>query len=218
MLMHMLTMLAATATPISEVGVGVAAPTTVKTDPKTYELAGFRLGMSEDQVQQAIRARSMTVKSKERVVDFETKVRMVLNAQDHGAFRETGNGVLGSVTLDDGQGGQVALHLLGWADGAHVSSITYIAPRGTAIATWRDMLVAKYGVPGESSPNATYQATWCGGVKDCFDTADRFRLVAAVGPDGGTVALTQPESTAGDVPEAVRAEVARRARGGRPSL
>ncbi|MGY2735579.1 hypothetical protein [Sphingomonas sp. UYP23] len=211
-------LLMAVGAPVAQVGVTATAPTTMKTDPATYDLGGFRLGMTEAEVEQVIRTRHMTVRSRERVVDFETKVRTVLNMQDHGTNRETGRGVLEGATLDDGQGGQIVLHLLGWPDGAHISVISYLVPRGTTLASWRGVLEAKYGAPGEVSTSAHYQAMWCGRVKDCFNTSDRFRLQAGVGPDGGTVVLTQPESTRGHVAEAVAAEAARRTKGGRPTL
>jgi hypothetical protein len=203
----------------SQPGVTVAAAATVKTAPATYDLAGFRLGMSEDQVQQTINARGMTVRANTRVVDFETKVRNALNADHHGSFRETGRSVLEDATLDDGQGGQIVLHLLGWPDGAHVSSITYLIPHGTPPAAWGSLLAQKYGAPGETTSSATtFRATWCGKTKDCFNTADAFRLQAAVGAGGGTIVLTQPESVPGRVPEAVEAEAARRSTTGRPKL
>ena len=211
-----LMLVASSATP-QRLGTVSAASSTIPDDPATFDLGGFRLGMTEAEVEAAIRSRGISVRGRTRVVDFETRVRTALGGRDNGSFHATGRSVLQDASLDDGHGGTVSLQLLGWPDGAHVSFIMYVVPRGTASMAWRDMLVAKYGSPGEVSRTARFHATWCG-RKDCYNTADRFRLQADVGEDGGSIALTQPEGMAGHVTEAVDAEVSRRSKGGGPAL
>lgn len=224
MILSVATLLAVAQTPAAmppaQIGITAPASATIRNDPSSFDLAGFRLGMTEDEVQSAIRKRGMTVKRRSRVVDFETSVRHALNAVDGSGGRDGGRSVLESATLDDSKGGTVHLKLLGWPGGARVSNVTYEVPPGTPAAAWRDMLVAKYGTAsGSERVNGDrFDAAWCARAGDCAFDAGQFRLRADVGRDGGTIRLTQPEGTRSRLGDAVATEVARRRRRGTPSL
>ena len=62
------------ATPVI-VGLTKAADRTVATDAATYDLGGFRLGMSEAEAEAVAKGRGLTTKAVTRYVDFETQVR-----------------------------------------------------------------------------------------------------------------------------------------------
>ncbi|MGW8135845.1 hypothetical protein [Sphingomonas sp. UBA4815] len=175
------------ATPVI-VGLTKPADRTATSDPATYDLGGFRLGMSEAEAEAVARERGFTTKRVLRYVDFETQVRSAINVRGGAAGVPTMRGVLGEATLVDDAGGRYMLKTLVWPDGAHLSSIVYLAPQGTAAADWRRMLVEKWGRLREEQTGDTFTARW-GGV------GNGFRASASLGPRGGTVEIAQPDGT-----------------------
>lgn len=175
------------ATPVI-VGLTKAADRTVASDPATYDLGGFRLGMSEAEAEAVAKRRGLTTKTVTRYVDFETQVRSAINMRGGAAGVPTKRGVLGEATLVDDAGGRYMLKTLVWPDGAHLSSIVYLAPQGTTGADWRRMLVEKWGRPREEQTGDTFTASW-GGVGSGFHAS------ASLGPRGGFVEIAQPDGT-----------------------
>ncbi|MDQ1229687.1 hypothetical protein [Sphingomonas sp. SORGH_AS_0879] len=200
------------ATPVI-LGLTRAADRSVAGDPVTFDLGGFRLGMSEAEVTAVIASRKLTNRGVTRYVDFESQVRSLINIRGGVGGVETRRGVLGEATLQDDAGGRYMLKTLVWPDGAHLSSIVYLAPQGTAAAEWRRMLVEKWGRPREEQPGDTFGARWGGGTS-------AFRAAANLGPRGGTVEIAQPEGSSQQpgklVEQATDAFIAARAR--KPSL
>ena len=175
------------ATPVI-VGLTRAADRSIAGDPVTFDLGGFRLGMSEAEVSAVIASRNLTNRGVTRYVDFESQVRSLINIRGGVGGVETRRGVLGEATLQDDAGGRYMLKTLVWPDGAHLSSIVYLAPQGTATAEWRRMLVEKWGRPREEQPGDTFGARWGSGTS-------AFRASADLGPRGGTVEIAQPEGS-----------------------
>lgn len=175
------------ATPVI-VGLTKAADRTVASDPATYDLGGFRLGMSEAEAEAVAKGRGLTTKTVMRYVDFETQVRSAINIRGGAAGVPTKRGVLGEATLVDDAGGRYMLKTLVWPDGAHLASIVYLAPQGTAVAEWRRMLVEKWGKSREEQMGDTFTAHW-GGAESGY------RAAANIGPRGGTIEIVQPDGT-----------------------
>lgn len=175
------------ATPVI-VGLTKAADRTVANDAATYDLGGFRLGMSEAEAEAVAKGRGLTTKAVTRYVDFETQVRSAINMRGGAAGVPTKRGVLGEATLVDDAGGRYILKTLVWPEGAHLASIVYLAPQGTTAAEWRRMLVEKWGKPRDEQTGDTFTARW-GGVGSGFHAS------ASLGPRGGTVEIAQPDGT-----------------------
>lgn len=170
------------------VGLTRAADRTVTGDVATYDLGGFRLGMTQADAEAVIAARHLTVKNVLRYVDFETQVRSLINIRGGAGGVPTRRSVLGEATLVDDAGGRYMLKTLVWPDGAHLSSIVYLAPPGTAVAEWRRMLVEKWGKPREEQTGGTFTARW--GRVD-----SGFRASADLSPRGGSVSIAPPEGS-----------------------
>ncbi|MEH3047191.1 hypothetical protein [Sphingomonas adhaesiva] len=175
------------ATPVI-VGLTKAVDRTVASDPATYDLGGFRLGMSEAEAEAIASARHLTTKTVMRYVDFETQVRSAINMRGGAAGVPTKRGVLGEATLTDDAGGRYMLKTLVWPDGARISSIVYLAPQGAGAAEWRRMLVEKWGKPREEQAGDTFAARWGA-------AGNGFRAAANIGPRGGTVEIAQPDGS-----------------------
>ncbi|WP_454280324.1 hypothetical protein [Sphingomonas sp. Marseille-Q8236] len=171
------------------VGLTRAADRSVADDPVTFDLGGFRLGMSEEEVSVVIATRKLTSRGVTRFVDFESQVRSAINIRGGVGGVETRRSVLGEATLQDDAGGRYTLRMLVWPDGAHLSGITYIAPQGTAADEWRQMLVTKWGTPHQESSRDTFSARWGKAGLDGYH-AD-----ADVGPRGGTVGIGLPDGS-----------------------
>ena len=175
------------ATPVI-IGLTKAADRTVASDPATYDLGGFRLGMSEAEAEAVASTRHLTTKTVMRYVDFETQVRSAINVRGGAGGVPTKRGVLGEATLVDDTGGRYMLKTLVWPDGAHLASIVYLAPQGTTAADWRRMLVEKWGRPREEQTGDTFTARW-------GNTGNGFRASANLGVRGGTVEIAQPDGS-----------------------
>lgn len=164
------------------------ADRTVAGDPATFDLGGFRLGMSEAAVVANARARSLKDGGTTRIVNFESEVRSLINVRGGVGGAETGRGVLGEATLQDDVGGRYVLHLLAWPDGAHLYAITYLAPQGTSAADWRQTLTGKWGKPTSVNAGADLDARWSAAAGQAGATAQ-------LGPRGGTVTLAAPDGS-----------------------
>lgn len=175
------------ATPVI-VGLTHAADRSVAGDPVTFDLGGFRLGMNEAEVSAVIEARKLTNRGMTRFVDFESQVRTLINIRGGAGGVATRGGVLGEATLQDDAGGRYMLKMLVWPDGSHLSSIVYLAPRGTTAAEWRRMLVEKWGKPREEELGETFTGRW-------GNAGSGFRASANVGARGGTVEIAQPDGS-----------------------
>lgn len=171
------------------VGLTRAAERSVAGDPVTFDLGGFRLGMSEAEVTAVATSRKLVTKGATRFVDFESEVRGAINIAGGAGGAPTRRSVLGDTTLQDDAGGRYTLRMLVWPDGAHLSSIVYLAPQGTTVAEWRRMLVEKWGTAREEQPGDTFAARWS-------KNGSGFRASANVGPQGGTVMIAPPEGSA----------------------
>ncbi len=145
--------------------------------------------MSEAEVSAVIATRKLTSRGVTRFVDFESQVRSAINISGGAGGVETRRSVLGEATLQDDAGGRYVLKTLVWPDGAHLSSIVYLAPQGTSVAEWRRMLVEKWGTAREEQPGDTFTARWSKG-------GSGIRASANVGPQGGTVRIAPPEGSA----------------------
>ncbi len=169
-------------------GLTQPAATTVAGEASTFDLGGFRLGMSEAQIQQVLQARGYRTSRVMRVVDFEGQVRTAVNTRGgHGGLPSRGS-VLGEASLKDGVGGTYTLKTIVWPDGAHLSSISYLPPPGTSIEEWRRILVGKWGNPSKEEARDTLNAEWAG-------RPSAGRAVAQVGPSGGSVYIDSPEGS-----------------------
>lgn len=195
------------------VGLTRPAERTVANDAATYDLGGFRLGMSEAEAEAVASTRHLTTRTVTRYVDFETQVRSAINVRGGAAGVPTKRGVLGEATLTDDAGGRYMLKTLVWPDGAHLSSIVYLAPQGTTAADWRRMLVEKWGRPREEQTGDTFTARWGG-------AGGGFHAAASLGLRGGTIEIAQPDGTRQQpgklVEQAADAFIAARAR--KPTL
>lgn len=219
-MMHLmaLALAAAQSTAPIRTGVTLAAPVTTKGQPATFDLAGFRLGMSEAEVEQVLQTRGMTVRRRARGTTFEDNVRGLVNVRG-GRLPLKGEKVLESAEFDDGKGGKVMLRMLPWPDGARVRSVAYLPPAGTDPAAWRTLLVERFGVPARDSDRINgegLRAAWCGQAS-CSGEGTRFRLDATVNAQGGEIVLAQPEGTAQTLGKAVEDEATRRAPSGVPA-
>ncbi|MBJ6122520.1 hypothetical protein [Sphingomonas mollis] len=222
--MHMTTMTAlalaaAQLSAVGQTGVTTPAPATVKGSPATFDLAGFRLGMSEAEAERVLKERGMTVRRRTRAITFEDRVRQAVNLRG-GRLPLKGGSVLNNADIDDGKGGRIMIRMLGWPDGARVRSITYIVRAGTEPAAWRTLLVGKYGPPSRDSGTIDGEglhARWCGQAA-CLGEGGVFRLYADVNARGGTIALSQPEGTSSVVSDLVEREASKRGLGGKPAL
>ena len=163
------------------------AERTAAGDPATFDLGGFRLGMSEAAIDANVRARRLKAAAVTRFVDFESQVRSRINARGGVGGGETKRGALGEATLQDDAGGRYMLKLLVWPDGSHLSEITYLAPEGTSVVEWRRMLTEKWGRPREEKVGDQLRARWGSGAWN------KVTARADLGPRGGTVTITSPD-------------------------
>ncbi len=220
-MMHILALVLAAAQPASagQIGVGAAATQTIKGSPATFDLAGFRLGMTEAEIERNLKERGMTVRRRTRVDTFEDRVRKLVNLRG-GRLPLKGGSVLDNADIDDGKGGKVMIYMLGWPDGARVRGVAYLPPAGTDPSAWRSLLVGKYGAPSRDSDGVEGEgvhARWCGQAS-CIGEGDIFRLSADVGSRGGQIILSQPEGTAAKVTALVEQEATQRGRQRTPVL
>lgn len=169
-------------------GITRAAAATSPGDVASYDLGGFRLGMSEREIEAVAASRRLKPTRVVRVVDFETQVRGAVNVRGGAGGRATGRSVLGEVTFTDDAGGRYMLRTTVWPDGAHLNAVTYIAPPGTPTAEWRRLLVGKWGQPSTEEGGASLAARWTGGSAGA-------RAGAAVGPRGGEITMETAEGT-----------------------
>lgn len=219
MLFPIVLAIAAQATEAPRTGLTAPARTTVKSDPSTYDLAGFRLGMSESEAEGVIKSRGLKVVRAQRVSDFDTQVANLVNMRG-GSVRRASRSALGSAELDDGKGGRVSLKLLTWPDVARISSITYLPPRGTEAAGWKDLLVGKYGSSADGGGRIDgegFRASWCGRAS-CLGGVGVFLLSVEVGKAGGFIHLRQPDGSARQIKVLIEAEADRRQPGRSPAL
>ncbi|MBD8546729.1 hypothetical protein [Sphingomonas sp. CFBP 8760] len=159
-------------------------------DAVGFDLGGFRLGMSEAQVDAVVRTRHMTPGIITRGVDFESSVRSLINTRGGAGGEETHRGVLSEANVEDDAGGRYTLRMLTWPDGAHLYDIVYVAAQGTAAAEWRRMLVGKWGRPRTDDGGSDLTARWGA------TTPAGFRATVRLGSDGGTILLQAPEGSA----------------------
>lgn len=220
-MMHLMALALAAAQPVTadQIGVDAVATQTTKGSPATFDLAGFRLGMTEAEAERVLKERGMTVRRRTRAVDFEDRVRGLVNVRG-GRLPLKGGSVLDNADIDDGKGGRIMIRMLGWPDGARVRGITYLVPAGTDPAAWRTLLVGKYGPPSRDSGTIDGEglhARWCGQAA-CLGEGGVFRLAADVNAREGTISLSQPEGTAGRVSDLVEQEATKRIPRGTPAL
>lgn len=217
MLMMILAATAVQPAVAADTGLTVAAAATTQGVPRTFDLAGFRLGMSEQEVENVIRSRGLKVRNATRVTDFEQQVRSIVNMRG-GHVQMTRGSVLGEADLDDGKGGRVLLRMFTWPDGARVRSVSYQVPAGTDAAEWKRLLTDKYGAAGNGGRrigSGKLTAQWCGRTSSCLDA---FRLSADVGATGGSIDLEQPDGSGQRLQSLVEAEASKRTKAGRPAL
>lgn len=218
MLLLMTLAVATMQSPAGRVGLDAAAQTTVSGSPATFDLAGFRLGMTEAEAEHVLQQRGLTVRRRTRGKTFEDRVRDLVNLRG-GRAAPKGGSVLDTAEMDDGKGGRVLIQMLAWPDGARVRGITYLAPAGTDATAWRSLLVGKYGHPSRDSGSVDedgLHARWCG-MEACLGEGGVFRLTADVGMRGGSIVLAQPDGSSRRATELLEKEVARRAHVGTPS-
>ncbi|MGN7161451.1 hypothetical protein [Sphingomonas sp. SAFR-052] len=205
--------------PAPETGVNSVAAQTIKGNPVTFDLAGFRLGMTEAEAEDVLRRRGMTVTRRSRGQTFEDRVRKLVNLRG-GRLGLAGGSVLATADLDDGMGGKIFIRMLAWPDGARIRGITYLPPAGTDAAAWRSLLVTKYGRPAQDVDTIGSEglhAAWCG-QPSCFGEGRLFRLSASVSAKGGQITLAQPEGTASNLTALVEVEASKHRLPGRPAL
>ncbi|AOR76446.1 hypothetical protein [Novosphingobium resinovorum] len=212
-MLHILALALATAPAITaaEVGVTRAASVTEHNKPATFELAGFRLGMSEAEVEGVMKSRGLKVRRAIRVTGFEDQVRGLIRARD-GRAPEKGQSVLGEAEFDDMKGGRILLKLLAWPDAARISTITYLPPRGMDAQEWRRLLFEKYGPAADSGGSIDSEGLhgrWCG-LASCSGAFTAFTLSADVSQNGGSIHLKQPDGTNSRRAKLIEAEGARR--------
>jgi hypothetical protein len=175
------------ATPVIT-GVTRAAAATARGDLLTYDIGGFRLGMSEREIEATAGSRRLRTTRVMRVVSFETQVRSIINMRGGSAGRAEGSGVLGEATLKDDAGGTYQLRTLVWPDGAHLMSIAYSAAPGTSAQQWRQMMIEKWGPPTSLSGGEEFSARWANGGSGAH--AD-----VQLGLRGGQAYIEVPEGT-----------------------
>jgi hypothetical protein len=220
-MMHVLALVLLAAQPASagQIGVAAVAAQTMKGNPATFDLAGFRLGMTEAEVERNLKERGLTVRRRTRVDTFEDRVRKLVNLRG-GRLPLKGGSILDNADLVDGSGGKIMIRMFGWPDGARVRGVTYLPPIGTDPGAWRSLLVGKYGAPARDSGSIDGEglhARWCGQAA-CLGEGGVFRLVADVGSRGGQIVLSQPEGTAAKVTALIEQEASRRGPHDRPAL
>ena len=66
-------------TAAGRIGLDAVAGQTTKGVPATFDLAGFRLGMTEAEAEQVLKTRGMTVTRRSRTNTFEDRVRKLVN-------------------------------------------------------------------------------------------------------------------------------------------
>ncbi len=159
-------------------------------DARGFDLAGFRLGMSEQQVDAVVRSRGLKPGIVTRGVDFESSVCSLVNTRGGRGGEENRRGVLSEANVEDDAGGRYTLRLLSWPDGAHLYDIVYVAAQGTSAAEWRRMLVGKWGRPRTDAAGGEFVARWGAA------TPAGFRALAQLGSGGGTIELRSPEGSA----------------------
>lgn len=218
---HVMALILATMQPASagQIGVDAAAGQTTKGVPATFDLAGFRLGMTEAEAEQVVKARGMTVTRRSRTNTFEDRVRKLVNLRG-GRLPMKGGSVLESADIDDGKGGKLMIRMFAWPDGARIRSVTYLPPGGTDPVAWRALLVAKYGNPARDGDDINadeLRATWCGRL-ECIIGGKAFSLGASVGLRGGSIALSQPEGTSSKLTKLVEQEALKHGPQGAPAL
>ncbi|WP_128082067.1 hypothetical protein [Sphingomonas sp. Ant20] len=214
-----LVLAAALAAATGQVGVNTVAPQTVKGVPATFDLGGFRLGMTEEEAQRVLKARGMTVRRSSRTDTFDDRVRKLVNMRG-GRRPLRGDSVLDSADIDDGRGGRIMIRMLGWPEGARIRGVTYLPPAGTDPAKWRSLLADKYGMHSKDSGAVDgdgLHARWCGQAA-CLGEGSVFRLGADVGPLGGQITLAQPDGTSQRVTTLVEQEALRQGKRSAPSL
>ena len=181
-----------------QIGVDAVAMQSMKGSPATFDLAGFRLGMTEAEAERVLQMRGMTVRRRTRADTFEDRVRKAANLRG-GRLPLKGGSVLDNADIDDGKGGRIMIRMLAWPSGARIRGMTYLPPPGTDPAAWRSLLITRYGAPARDSDSIDGEglhARWCGQAA-CLGEGSVFRLSADVGPHGGQITLSQPDGTAG---------------------
>lgn len=159
-------------------------------DARGFDLAGFRLGMSEQQVDAVVRSRGLKPGIVTRGVDFESSVRSLVNTRGGAGGEENRRGVLSEANVEDDAGGRYTLRMLTWPDGAHLYHIVYVAAQGTPNAEWRRTLVDKWGQPRKEEDGEQFVARWGA------PTSAGFHAKAMLGAGGGTIEMLAPEGSA----------------------
>lgn len=159
-------------------------------DAVGFDLGGFRLGMSEAQVDEIVRSRGMRPGIVTRGVDFESSVRSLVNTRGGQGGEENRRGVLSEANVEDDAGGRYTLRMLTWPDGAHLYDVVYVAAQGTSAAEWRRILADKWGRPRAQDGHDGFVARWGA------PTAAGFRVTAQFESGGLSVALQAPEGSA----------------------
>lgn len=113
-----------------QIGVDAVAMQSMKGSPATFDLAGFRLGMTEAEAERVLQMRGMTVRRRTRADTFEDRVRKAVNLRG-GRLPLVGGSVLDNADIDDGKGGRVMIRMLAWPSGARIRGVTYLPPAGT---------------------------------------------------------------------------------------
>lgn len=146
--MHLMAfaLVAAPAATVRQIGLDTMATQMKKDSPAIFDLAGFRLGMTEAAAESAIKERGMTVKRRTRTDTFDNRVRKLVNIRC-GRLQLKGGSNLDNADIDDGKGGRIFMQMLGWPDGARISKISYQPPASTGPADRRGLLIGRYGLP-----------------------------------------------------------------------
>lgn len=173
-----------------EIGFTIAAPALIKGEVATFDIAGFKLGMSEEDVAAVAKRQGLVLRDKTRVVDFETQVRSAAQLT-YGAppQPETGKSVLGQAIFISPDGGRYIIGLASWPDGAHVSYVTYVTTARMSSAEWRDQLTAKYGPASEMSTTSDFHARWCNAKSACPLQLKSAVMSANLSDKGGEIKL-----------------------------
>jgi hypothetical protein len=203
----------------AEIGVTAAAPVLVKGSVATFDIAGFKLGMTEDEVAAVARQHGLVLRNKTRLVDFETQVRSAAQLAYGAKYQpETGKSALGQAIFIAPDGGRYFINLLIWPDGGHVYDVTYTSPARMSPTAWRDMLTAKYGPASEASAIKNLSLNWCGARASCIGAPPSPRMMASASEDGGTIELMAAEGLRQRVQTLLDQEARRRAPVVKPSF
>ncbi len=159
-------------------------------DAVGFDLGGFRLGMSEAQVDEIVRSRHMVPGIITRGVDFESSVRSLVNTRGGAGGEENRRGVLSEANVEDDAGGRYTLRMLSWPDGAHLYDVVYVAAQGMSAAEWRRILVGKWGRPRTDDGRNDFVARWGA------PTTAGFRVTAQFESGVLSIALHAPEGSA----------------------